>query len=92
MAVRKREIQQDRIDKRVRQVTVEDTERDALLILAACVTGWHLVGWDGEPVGVFFSPDAAREMLTDPAMRWLADQGLAFADQAGNFLPASSPS
>lgn len=84
------DIQQRRIDQRTRRVTVEESEREALAIVAACVRGWYLVGFDGSAVAEPYSPAAAVELLSDPAMRWLADQALAFADSAGNFLPGSS--
>lgn len=84
------EVQQRRIDNRARRVTVEEAEREALTVLAACVRGWYLVEFDGTPMDVPYSADAAIELLTDPGMRWLADQATLYADAAGNFLPGSS--
>jgi hypothetical protein len=83
-------IQQRRIDSRARRVTVDEAEAEAMQVLAACTVGWHLVGLDGAPIDVPCSPDAAVELYTTPGLRFIADQATIFADNAGNFLPASS--
>jgi len=83
-------IQQRRIDNRVRRVTLEEAEQEMVEVLAACTTGWLLVGLDGAEIPVPASPDAAAELYATPGMRYLFDQALAFAEQPGNFLPTSS--
>lgn len=85
-------IQQRRIDSRARRVTVEEAEAEAMQVLAACTVGWHLVGLDGSVIDVPCSPEAALELYTTPGLRFVADQATIFADNAGNFLPASSTS
>lgn len=82
--------QQKRIDQRLRRVTIEDTEAEAMSVLAACTRGWHLVGLDGAEIVVPFSAEAVAELFTTPGLRFVAEQATAFADAAGNFLPGSS--
>lgn len=83
-------IQQRRIEARVRRVTVEEAEQEAMQVLAACTVAWHLVGLDGSAIDVACTPDAAHELYTTPGLRFVADQATRFADAAGNFLPGSS--
>lgn len=83
-------VQQRRIEARVRRVTVEEAEQEAMHVLAACTKAWHLVGLDGAAIDVPCSPEAAHELYTTPGLRFVADQATVFADAAGNFLPASS--
>lgn len=83
-------VQQRRIEARVRRVSMEDAENEAMHVLAACTQAWHLVGLDGRTIDVPCSPDAAHELYTTPGLRFVADQATLFADNAGNFLPGSS--
>jgi hypothetical protein len=82
--------QQRRIDNRVRRVTVEEAEAEALQVLVAVTKGWHLVGLDGEAMDVPFTPEAAAELYAEPGLRFITDQATLFADTGGNFLPSSS--
>lgn len=83
-------IQQRRIEARVRRVTVQEAEDEAMAVLAACVKDWHLVGFDGEEIAIAPSEAAAQELFATDGMRYLFEQATLFADAAGNFLPASS--
>lgn len=83
-------IQQRRIENRVRRVTVEEAEAEAMQVLAACTKAWFLVGLDGAPIDVPCSADTALELYTAPGLRFVAEQATRFADEAGNFLPGSS--
>lgn len=82
-------IQQRRIDARMRRVTLQEVEEEALAILAACVAGWHLVDLSGETIDVALSEAAAQELFSTDGMRYLVEQATVFADTAGNFLPTS---
>jgi hypothetical protein len=86
------EIQRRRIEGRVRRVTLEDAEREALQVLAACTKGWHLVTLTGDAMNEPCSADVALELYSEPGMRWLTEQATIFADNAGNYLPGSSKS
>lgn len=83
-------LQQKRIEQRVRRVTAEEVQAEAMTVLAAVTKGWHLVGLDGEPIDVPCTEAAALELYTTPGMAFIVEQATAFADAAGNFLPGSS--
>lgn len=83
-------IQQRRIEGRVRRVTVEEAEAEAMQVLAACTKGWGLVGLDGSVIDVPCSPETAIELYTTPGLRFIAEQATRHADDAGNYLPGSS--
>lgn len=83
-------VHQRRIDAGARRVTLAEAEAEALTVLAACTKAWHLVGLDGSSLDVPCTEAAALELYSTPGMRHITDQATAFADRAGNFLPASS--
>jgi hypothetical protein len=72
------------------KLTPEEIEAQGHDLLAALTAGWNLVGLDGEPIDVAFSPQAARELYATPAMLWLREQVDEFAADRGNFSRASS--
>lgn len=83
-------VQQRRIEARVRRVTIEEAEAEAMQVLAACTVAWHLVGLDGKALRVPCDKDAALELYQTPGLRFIADQATDFAAAAGNYLPGSS--
>lgn len=72
--------------------SIEELEAESTALLAALTAGWYLLGLNGEPLGVLFTPDNARELYADPAVSWLREQVDEYAGDRANFSPASSSS
>lgn len=72
--------------------TPEELEAEALDLLVALTTGWHLVAMNGDPLDVPFSQENARELYGAPSMAWVREQVDEFAADRGNFSAPSSQS
>lgn len=57
--------------------------------LARMTTGWQLCDLNGDPLGVSFTFDMARELYNGLETRWLRQQVFGFALTPGNFRPAT---
>lgn len=83
-------IQQERIDNRVRKITLADAEEENTRVMAALVRGWSLATLEGEPLDVECSPSTAYELFSSPDTAFVAEQAVEFVGHRGNFLAASS--
>jgi hypothetical protein len=72
------------------KLTAAELEAEAIEQLVALTKGWHLIGLDGSPIAVDFTPTNARELYSSPAMAWLRDQAQAWIADRANFSKASS--
>lgn len=68
-----------------KDIDLEDIERQALDILAACVVGWKDVVWQGQPLPC--TPENVKKLL---GMKWVRTQVERFVSEPGHFLPDSS--
>lgn len=71
-------------------LTAEELEAEQADKLAVLVTGWHLVGLDGQRQEVDCNEGNARDMLATPGMNWLREQVAEFQMSRANFSKASS--
>ena len=70
-----RAVQRRRLAMRGRaKITPEELEAEAVDILAALTTGWHLVDLKGNVIDLPFSQENARELYSNPAVSWLREQ------------------
>jgi len=71
------------------RLTPEQQETHQIAMLAACTRGWHLVGLDGKAIDISFNEQSVVELYSEPGAWYLFSQADAFANNLGNFLPAS---
>lgn len=72
------------------KITPEELEAEAVELLAALTTGWHLLDLAGDVVDVAFTPENARELYAATKMTWLREQVDEYVGDRGNFSGASS--
>jgi hypothetical protein len=86
-----RAIQRRRLAMRGRmKITPEELEAEAVDILAALTTGWHLVDLKGNVIDLPFTQDNARELYGNPAVGWLREQIDESTADRSNFSQGSS--
>lgn len=64
----------------------EELEAEGIDLLAALTTDWHLVTLDGEPMGVKYTLDEARDLYKTT---WVREQVDDFVTDRANFPPPS---
>lgn len=86
-----RSVQRRRLAMRGRlKVTPEELEAEAVELLAALTTGWHLVGLNGKKIDIPFTQENARKLYANPAVGWLREQYDESAADRANFSQGSS--
>lgn len=70
-------------------LTSEKVQAEYFDNLVALIRGWSGIVLDGKPLA--FSPEAARKLVSDERLPWIAEQIDAFASARVNFVKASSP-
>lgn len=68
-------------------ITPEEVEAEGTDLLVALTADWHLLGKNGEPLGIPFSPQNARTIYDK--VTWVREQVDQFAADRGNFTPDS---
>lgn len=75
-----------RFENREVKLTAEQLEAQRVDQLVALTTGWYLVGFDGEPMGVAFTPDNVKKFYTTPGCAGWKEKATAFVEQDKNFI------
>lgn len=85
-----RTVLQRQLAARVRGApSADEVEADAIDLLSALTVGWYLVDPWGNPVGLDFTPEAARELYALRAAKWLREQVDQYIGNRANFFKAS---
>jgi len=63
------------------EITAEETEQNAVELLAKCIVGWDNIEWEGKPLQ--FNYDNAKKLLT---VSWVREQVDTFIGDRANFL------
>lgn len=70
------------------KLTPEELEAEQVELLVSLTAGWNLIGLDGQPIDIPFSPENARELYQSNALAWIREQVDAHAGDRGNFSKA----
>jgi len=62
-------------------MTVEETEQNAIELLAKCILGWENVEWEGSPLP--YNQDNAKKLLS---INWVREQVDEFIGDRRNFI------
>lgn len=65
--------------------TAEEQEQEKVDLLVACTISWSGVVMNGEEIP--FSPEAAKELYSNPGFSWLVEQIDEFIGDREHFLP-----
>lgn len=63
------------------EMTAEETEREAIELLARCILGWENIEWEGEPLE--YNHANAKKLLS---MAWVREQVDTFIGDRANFI------
>ena len=76
--------------RRGQNITAAENAAEQTDLLVALTHDWYVVMPNGEPLGLDFTPDAARRIYDHPAGRWIRQQVDEFAADRANFMQDSS--
>ncbi len=71
------------------KIMPEEVEAEAVQFLCAMTAGWYLLDLEGQPLGIDFSVEDARELYGLPETAWLRDQADEYIGDRANFSKAS---
>lgn len=79
-----------RMRSRARRLTAEDIEAETVETYVVLTAGWRLVGLNGVPSDVPFTPENARELYGANELAFIRRQVDAFSADLGNFPAAAA--
>lgn len=72
------------------KISATQLERESIELLAALISSWYLVGFDGKAIDIECNEANKRKLLNRNDLKWIRDQVDEFTGDLGSFLPNDS--